>query len=112
MARLLKISPIFILLISFALDIEAQSKGWQQITPKSYSSLATNLQKPLSAYLHKSVVVQRIITAADNNDVADNHLIVYFVEVQESCEQTFYTVNAYIGFAGRLTVSYARRYGL
>lgn len=111
MARLVKISPIFILLISFALDIEAQSTGWQRIAPNSYGTLPTDLQKALSTYLKKNVVVQRIITAADNNDVADDHLYFFFAQVKEDQKQVFREVEAYIGFTGQLTVTFTRRYG-
>lgn len=111
MARLVEISPIFILLISFTLDIKAQSAGWEQITPKSYCYLATDLQKPLSTYLHKNVVVNRIITAVDNDDVADNHLYFFFAQITEDRKQVLYEIEAYIGFIGKLTVTYAKRYG-
>lgn len=110
MVRFVRNLPIFILLILFVVDIKAQSLGWEQTQPENFDSLSSDLQVALSEYFGKEIFVDQIITAADNNDVADDHRYVIFAQIQENCEQAYYTVEAYIGFTGKLTVNYARRY--
>lgn len=112
MVGLIKISPIFFLLIWFV-DIKSQSTGWEPTSPDNFDYMAEELTKSLSIYLGKTIVVNRIITSADINNYADDVRYAVFCEVEEDNAPAFYECQAHFVFRGNpaIRVDFARRYG-
>lgn len=107
MIQLLKISPIFFVLILFA--VNCSSIEWTQSPPEDFEYLAGELQKSFS----DNYVICQIVTAAYRNNLADDVRYVIILEVEVNGVPTLQVVEAHFVFRGNpaIRIDFVREYG-